>query len=42
MRIQSTVEAKLGMGGAPTIQFAGELDHLKNVLRFGYGLNIEG
>lgn len=41
-RIQSTVEAKLGMGGAPTIQFAGEVDHLKNVLRFGYGLNIEG
>lgn len=42
MRIQSTVEAKLGMGAAPTLQFAGELDHLKNVLRFGYGLNIEG
>lgn len=41
-RVQSTLEAKLGMGGAPTIQFAGEVDHLKNVMRFGYGLNIEG
>lgn len=41
-RIQSNVEAKLGMGGAPTIQFSGELDHLKNVMRFGYGLNVEG
>ena len=40
-RIQSNVEAKLGMGGAPTIQFSGELDHVKNVMRFGYGLNIE-
>jgi mitochondrial import receptor subunit TOM40 len=41
-RIQSVVEAKLGMGSAPTIQFSGELDHPKNVLRFGYGINIEG
>mmetsp|Transcript_14216 Transcript_14216/g.21008 ORF Transcript_14216/g.21008 Transcript_14216/m.21008 type:complete len:373 (+) Transcript_14216:91-1209(+) len=41
-RIQSVVEAKLGMGQAPTIQFAGEVDHVKNVLRFGYGLNIDG
>lgn len=40
-RIQSNVEAKLGMGGAPTIQFSGELDHVKNVMRFGYGLNID-
>ena len=41
-RIQSNVEAKLGMGGAPTIQFSGELDHVKNLMRFGYGLNMEG
>jgi len=41
-RIQSVVEAKIGMGQAPTIQFSGELDHLNNVLRFGYGLTIDG
>mmetsp|Transcript_30642 Transcript_30642/g.33921 ORF Transcript_30642/g.33921 Transcript_30642/m.33921 type:complete len:383 (+) Transcript_30642:121-1269(+) len=41
-RIQSVVEAKLGMGQAPTIQFSGEVDHWNNVLRFGYGLNIDG
>jgi mitochondrial import receptor subunit TOM40 len=40
-RIQSLVEAKLGTGGAPTIQFSGELDHYSNVMRFGYGLNID-
>lgn len=41
-RIQSTVEAKLGLAGAPTIQFAGEVDHWNNIMRFGYGLNVEG
>jgi mitochondrial import receptor subunit TOM40 len=42
-RLQSTLEAKLGQGhGAPTLSFAAEMDHPKDVMRFGYGLNIEG
>lgn len=42
-RIQSTLETKLGMApGSPTLSFAGEVDHSKNVMRFGYGLNIGG
>lgn len=40
-RIQSALEAKLGRDpGSPALSFAAELDHGKNVLRFGYGLNI--
>jgi len=42
-RIQSTLETKLGMApGSPTLSFAAEVDHGKNVMRFGYGLNIGG
>jgi len=42
-RIQSLLEAKLGMdAGSPTLNFSAELDHGKNVMRFGYGLNIGG
>jgi mitochondrial import receptor subunit TOM40 len=40
-RIQSVLETKLGREpGSPALSFAGELDHGKGVLRFGYGLNI--
>ncbi|KAL7452643.1 hypothetical protein ACHAWC_004377 [Mediolabrus comicus] len=40
-RIQSVLEAKLGREqGSPALNFAAELDHGKNVMRFGYGLNI--
>ena len=40
-RIQSTLEAKLGRDqGSPALNFAAELDHGKNVMKFGYGLNI--
>lgn len=40
-KIQSVVEAKLGMApGSPTLSFTSEVDHGKNVMRFGYGLNI--
>jgi len=40
-RIQSTLETKLGREpGSPSLTFAAELDHGKNVMRFGYGLNI--
>lgn len=42
-RIQSTLESKLGaQPGSPTLNFSAELDHAKDVMRFGYGLNIEG
>mmetsp|Transcript_14387 Transcript_14387/g.21298 ORF Transcript_14387/g.21298 Transcript_14387/m.21298 type:complete len:341 (-) Transcript_14387:167-1189(-) len=42
-RLQSTLEAKLGMApGSPTLSFAGELDHLNDSMRFGFGLNIGG
>lgn len=40
-RIQSVLEAKLGREpGSPSLNFAAELDHGKNLMRFGYGLNI--
>ena len=40
-RIQSVLEAKLGRDpGSPALNFAAELDHGKNVMKFGYGLNI--
>lgn len=40
-RIQSVLEAKLGREpGSPALNFAAELDHGKNLMRFGYGLNI--
>lgn len=40
-KIQSVVEAKLGMApGSPTLSFTSEVDHGKDSMRFGYGLNI--
>lgn len=42
-RIQSTLEAKLGIApGSPSLNFSAEVDHGKDVMRFGYGINIEG
>jgi len=42
-KIQTVVEAKLAkQQGSPTMNFSGELDHWNNVMRFGYGINIEG
>lgn len=42
-KIQSVVEAKLGIEpGSPTLTFTAEVDHLKDQMRFGYGLNIGG
>ena len=42
-RIQSVLEAKLGIApGSPTLNFAAEVDHGKDLMRFGYGLNIGG
>ena len=42
-RIQSLLEAKYGMQpGSPTLLFSADVDHLKDEMRFGYGVNIEG
>jgi mitochondrial import receptor subunit TOM40 len=42
-RMQSTLEAKLGMApGSPSLNFAAEVDHLKEDMRFGYGMTIDG
>ena len=42
-KIQSTLESKLGAApGSPKLNFSAEVDHAKDVMRFGYGLNIEG
>jgi mitochondrial import receptor subunit TOM40 len=42
-RVQSALEAKLGMApGSPSLSFAAEVDHGKDTMRFGYGLNIGG
>eukprot|EP00542_Grammatophora_oceanica_P007142 CAMPEP_0194060560 /NCGR_PEP_ID=MMETSP0009_2-20130614/72095_1 /TAXON_ID=210454 /ORGANISM="Grammatophora oceanica, Strain CCMP 410" /LENGTH=390 /DNA_ID=CAMNT_0038711507 /DNA_START=68 /DNA_END=1240 /DNA_ORIENTATION=- len=41
-KLQSVVEAKMGAGqGVPTLSFAAEMDHPKDVMRFGFGLNID-
>jgi len=42
-RIQSNLECKLGMApGSPSLNFSAEVDHAKELMRFGYGLNIGG
>jgi len=42
-RMQSVLETKLGMvPGSPALNFSAEVDHGKDVMRFGYGLNIGG
>jgi mitochondrial import receptor subunit TOM40 len=42
-RMQSLLEAKLGMApGSPTLNFSADVDHLKDEMKFGYGLNIDG
>jgi mitochondrial import receptor subunit TOM40 len=40
-KIQSTLETKLGMGQGPTLNFSAEVDHAKDMMRFGYGLTID-
>ena len=40
-KIQSTLETKLGMGQGPTLNFSAEVDHAKEMMRFGYGLTID-
>lgn len=43
MRLQSLVEAKIGVApGSPTLNFSADMDHFQDVMRFGYGINIEG
>ena len=43
LHMQSTLETKLGMGpGSPSLSFSADVDHLKDEMKFGYGLNFEG
>jgi mitochondrial import receptor subunit TOM40 len=42
-RMQSLLETKLGKEpGQPTLTLSADLDHLKDEMRFGYGLSIDG
>lgn len=44
-RIQSLLETKLGgaaQQGGPKLQFSSDVNHFKDELKFGFGLNIEG
>lgn len=42
-KVQSTLESKLGAApGSPSLDFSAEVDHGKDMMRFGYGLNIGG
>lgn len=42
-RIQSILEAKLGMQpGSPSLNFSAEVDHGKDQMRFGYGVDFQG
>eukprot|EP00978_Attheya_sp_CCMP212_P015017 scaffold38589_cov40-Attheya_sp.AAC.1 len=42
-RIQTTLEAKLGIApGSPSLNFAAEVDHAKDHMKFGYGIDIQG
>jgi mitochondrial import receptor subunit TOM40 len=42
-RMQSTLEAKLGMApGSPSLNFAADVDHIKEEMKFGYGMTIDG
>lgn len=42
-RVQSVLETKLGKEpGQPSLNFSAELDHLKDEMKFGYGLSIDG
>jgi mitochondrial import receptor subunit TOM40 len=41
-RIQSLLEAKYGMApGSPSISLSAEMDHYSDIMKFGYGINIE-
>lgn len=43
LRMQSTLETKLGMApGSPALNFSADVDHLKEEMRFGYAINIDG
>jgi len=42
-RVQSVVEAKLGLAPqSPSLNFSADVDHVKDEMKFGFGLNIEG
>lgn len=42
-KVCSVLEAKLGtMHGSPSLNFSGELDYVKDSMKFGYGITIGG
>jgi mitochondrial import receptor subunit TOM40 len=42
-KIQSVLETKLGKEpGQPSLNLCAEIDHLKDEMKFGYGLSIDG
>lgn len=42
-RIQSLLEAKLGMApGSPTLSLAADMNHMESVMKFGYGITVDG
>lgn len=42
-RIKSTLETKLGMAmGSPSVSFSADIDHGKDIMKFGYGLSVGG
>jgi mitochondrial import receptor subunit TOM40 len=42
-KMQSLLETKLGKEpGQPSLHFSADVDHLKDEMRFGYGLSIDG
>lgn len=43
LRLQTLLEAKLGVTqGSPSINCSAEMDHLKEQMRFGYGITVDG
>jgi mitochondrial import receptor subunit TOM40 len=42
-RVKSTLETKLGMAmGSPSVSFSADIDHGKDIMKFGYGLSLGG
>jgi hypothetical protein len=42
-KMQSLLETKLGKEpGQPKLSLSAELDHMRDEMRFGYGLSIDG
>ena len=43
LRMQTLLETKLGIApGSPSLNFSAEMDHVKETMRFGYGITVDG